>query len=325
MQVARKTCCHESMDVAFFQSSRISKALIASLRKSKSVRRHKGNVRPIQAMQTTYDGQILVENISLIFAPALFKVFTVHWVEQGKNVRNQISYCFSEGCVKYRNWGEFFPQKNILSIGEIGLRIWDLGIFGDFSVKKSSSYCYCLLWLLLFEIYAQGPFRKYIEVSTAWVDFVQRKGQRQWPSHSPGLLWCKPSNFFPWNFQPALLESAQMLARKGRRFESFPNRWLERRATMRKMCLFLRITQNFLNQIFPQVLRKTFTLPLVFPYRRSLKPWAQNLFHRIHWSSINEQVSRTHKCSYSLKHFCSRNILKKQDKVNTADPALYFW
>ena len=77
MQVARKTCCHESMDVAFFQSSRISKALIASLRKSKSVRRHKGNVRPIQAMQTTYDGQILVENISLIFSPALFKVFTV--------------------------------------------------------------------------------------------------------------------------------------------------------------------------------------------------------------------------------------------------------
>ena len=44
-----------------------------------------------------------------------------------------------------------------------------------------------------------------------------------------------------------------MLARKGRRFESFPNRWLERRATMRKMCLFLRITQNFLDEIFPQV------------------------------------------------------------------------
>ena len=112
MQVARKTCCHENMDVAFFQSSRISKALIAFLRKSKSVRRHKGNVRPVQAMQTTYDGQILVENISLIFSPALFKVFTVHRVEQSKNVRNQISYCISEGCVKYRETeGNSFPKK----------------------------------------------------------------------------------------------------------------------------------------------------------------------------------------------------------------------
>ena len=316
MQVARKTCCHENMDVAFFQSSRISKALIAFLRKSKSVRRHKGNVRPVQAMQTTYDGQILVEDISLIFSPALFKVFTVHRVEQGKNVRNQISYCFSEGCVKYRNWGEFVPPKNILSIGEIGLRIWDLGIFGDFSVKKSSSYCYCLLWLLLFEIYAQGPFRKYIEVSTTWVDLLQRKGQRQWPSHSPGLLWCEHSNFFPWNFQPPLLESAQMLARKGCRFESFPNRWLERRATMRKMCLFLRITQNFLDEIFPQVF---------FWEKPSRRHWYSLIegvwnpehkifLHRIHWSSINEQVSRTHKCSYSLKHSCTRKMSEEIGK-----------
>ena len=316
MQVARKTCCHENMDVAFFQSSRISKALIAFLRKSKSVRRHKGNVRPVQAMQTTYDGQILVENISLIFSPALFKVFTVHRVEQGKNVRNQISYCFSEGCVKYRNWGEFVPPKNILSIGEIGLRIWDLGIFGDFSVKKSSSYCYCLLWLLLFEIYAQGPFRKYIEVSTTWVDLLQRKGQRQWPSHSPGLLWCEHSNFFPWNFQPPLLESAQMLARKGRRFESFPNRWLERRATMRKMCLFLRITQNFLDEIFPQVFfwEKPSRCHWYSLIEGVWNPEHKIFLHRIHWSSINEQVSRTHKCSYSLKHSCTRKMSEEIGK-----------
>ena len=53
----------------------------------------------------------------------------------------------------------------------------------------------------------------------------------------------------------------------------------------------------------------------------SLKPWAQSLFHGIHWSTIKD----TQICSYSLKHFCSRNILKKQDKVNTADSALYFW
>ena len=61
-------------------------------------------------------------------------------------------------------------------------------------------------------------------------------------------------------------------------------------------------------------LRKTFTLSLVFPYRRSLKPWAQNLFHRIHWSSINEQVSRTHKCSYSLKHSCTRKMSEEIGK-----------
>ena len=111
MQVAGKTCCHENMDVAFFQSSRISKALIAFLRKSKSVWRHKGNVRPVQAMQTTYDGQILVENISLIFLPPYSRYSLYIELNKAKMLKIKLAIVFPKVVWSIETEGNLFPKK----------------------------------------------------------------------------------------------------------------------------------------------------------------------------------------------------------------------
>lgn len=55
------------------------------------------------------------------------------------------------------------------------------------------------------------------------------------------------------------------------------------------------------------LLRKTFTLSLVFPYRRSLKPWESI-------DQVSMSTSRTHKCSYSLKHSCTRKMSEEIGK-----------
>ena len=81
------------------------------------------------------------------------KCWTLGRVEKSKNIKNLIGYCFSDGFWSiYRNWGKFFLQKNIFSIGGIGPEIWDLGLFSDFctffsSGKKLNSYWHCLQWL----------------------------------------------------------------------------------------------------------------------------------------------------------------------------------
>ena len=52
----------------------------------------------------------------------------------------------------YRNWGNFFPRRKIFSIGGIGPKVWDLGIFSDFC---------SFFWVPKNRIYINNAFNGY--------------------------------------------------------------------------------------------------------------------------------------------------------------------
>ena len=137
----------------------------------------------------------------------------------------------------------------------------------------------------------------------------------------PGFTLVRTLQLFPLKFPTRLIGIGSNVGAQRAPFWEFPQQMTWAKGNNEENVPFSAYHTKF-SRWDPSsciLLRKTFTLSLVSPYRRSLKPWAQNLFHRINWSSINEQVSRTHKFSYSLKHTpapekCPK-ILERNTKV----------